>query len=107
MSISFIQNHATFAGCLAAAVEAPSSKWKILDSLTDFRRLCALDAARPPRSRRPLDVIALLTDGEAHGEHLHGQRNVFSERNLDAFHELITSLDAAGSACGTARLWIQ
>ena len=104
MSIGFIQNHAVLSGCIAAAVDAPSSKWKIIDTLVVFRRLCATDAARPLRCRRPLDVIALLTDAEAHAEGLHGQRNVFSELSLDAFHNLVIALDASRSACGTARL---
>ena len=104
MSIGFIQNHAVLSGCIAAAVYDPSSKWKIIDTLADFRRHCATDAARPPRSRRPLDVIALLTDAEAHAEGLHGQRNVFSELSLDAFHNLVIALDASRSACGTAML---
>ena len=102
MSVSYIQDHAALAGCIAAAVDAPSSKWKVIDSLVDFRRLCALDAARPPRSRRPMDVIALLTDTEARAQGLHGRQNVFS--NLDAFNKFVTSLDAGSSSCGTASL---
>ena len=66
--MGFIQNHAVLSGCIAAALDDPSSKWKIIDTLAEFRRHLATDAARPLRSRRPLDVIALLTDAEAHAE---------------------------------------
>ena len=44
MSISFIQNHAVLSGCIAAAVDDPSSKWKIIDTLDVFRRFCTTDA---------------------------------------------------------------
>ena len=101
MSISFIQDHAHFAGCIAAAVTAPSSKWMMIDTLLGFKDFCARDMARHPRSRRPMDVIVLLTDAEAHAERLHDCKNVFSKR---AFCNFVASPDAASSACGTARL---
>ena len=101
MSISFMQEHADVAGCVAAALEAPSSKWKTLDTLAQYRACFARDAARPPRSRRPMDVIALLTKEEARAEGLEGRNNVFDN---DAFRKFCMSLDAASSMCGTAML---
>lgn len=101
ISISFVRENADVAGCIAAALDAPSSKWKTLDTLAQYKTLCARDAARPPRSRRPMDVIALLTREEAHAEGLEERKNVFDK---DSFCKFCMSLEVASSMCGTAML---
>ena len=99
MSMSFMEAHEDIAGYIAAAIDAPSSKWKTLLTLAQYRDRCERDAAR--KKSRPMSIISLLTKEEAHREGLEGRKNVFDK---DAFCKFCISLSTASSTCGTTTL---
>ena len=97
--MSFMEAHEDIAGYIAAAIDAPSSKWKTLLTLAQYRDRCERDAAR--KKSRPMSIISLLTKEEAHREGLEGRKNVFDK---DAFCKFCISLSTASSTCGTTTL---
>jgi hypothetical protein len=101
ISIAFVRVHPEVAGLVAAVLDTPSSKWKSQDTLAQYKAYMAKDATRPPKSRKPMDFIALLTKEEARVEGLEGVKNVFEK---DAFCKWVMSTDTASSSCGTAML---